>query len=115
MKKTALILILLFNINPVFASSTQEVCIKYEKEIGWSKGYSVEATIISGSDLNTAVGSFSRFKPFSTYAVVFWDQGQASIFELPPLSMGSAPIFETQVKDQEGRTWKIKEGHTFCQ
>ena len=98
-----------------YATTREEVCVKFEKEYGWSKGYAVQATIISGSDLNSAVGSFNRFKPFSTYAVVFWDEDQVSIFELPPHSMGSAPMFETQVKDQEGRSWKIKQGHLFCQ
>ena len=98
-----------------YAATREEVCVKFEKEYGWSKGYAVQATIISGSDLNSAVGSFNRFKPFSTYAVVFWDENQASIFELPPLSTGSAPMFETGVKDQEGRSWKIKQGHLFCQ
>ena len=71
-----------------YAATREEVCVKFEKEYGWSKGYAVQATIISGSDLNSAVGSFNRFKPFSTYAVVFWDENQASIFELPPLSTG---------------------------
>lgn len=98
-----------------YAASREEVCVKYEKEYGWSKGYEVQATIISGSDLNFAVGSFNRFNPLSTYAVVFWDEDQASIFELPALTMGSAPMFETRVKDQEGRLWKIKQGHLFCQ
>jgi hypothetical protein len=97
------------------AASRDEVCVKYEKEYGWSKGYAVEATIISGSDLNSAVGSFSRFRAFGTYAVVFWSQDQATILELPPMSMGSAPMFETQVRDQEGRAWKIKQGHFLCQ
>ncbi len=98
-----------------YAATREEVCVKFEKEYGWSKGYAVQATIISGSDLNSAVGSFNRFRPLSTYALVFWDEDQASIFELPPLSMESAPIFETKVKDQEGRSWKIKQGHLFCQ
>lgn len=101
--------------SPVFAATKEDVCIKYEKEYGWSKGYAVQATIISGSDLNSAVGSYNRFKAFTDYAVVFWDEDQASIFELPALSMGNAPMFETKVKDQEGRTWKIKQGHLFCQ
>lgn len=99
-----------------FAANTKEdVCVKYEKEYGWSKGYAVQATIMSGYDLNSAVGGYSKFKTLSTYAIVFWDDDQASIFELPPLSMGSAPMFETKVTDQEGRTWKIKQGHMFCQ
>ena len=96
------------------AAEKQEACIKYQKDNGWSKGSSVVATIISGSDLNYAVGSFSKYDTFATYAAVFWDKNQASIYKLPPLSMGSLPLFEKEVKDQEDRKWKIKEGHDFC-
>ena len=96
------------------AAERQEACVKYRKDFGWSKGYSVVATVISGSDLNSAVGSFSRFEAFATYGVVFWDKDQSSIYKLPPLSMGSFPIFEQEVEDQEGRKWKVKQGHNFC-
>ena len=101
---------------PAIASAADkaEVCVKFRKDYGWSKGYAVQGTVISGSDLNSAVGSFTRFKSFSTYVVVFWDQDQASIFELPAISMGSIPIFETEVEDQQGRKWKVKEGHLMC-
>lgn len=96
------------------AAERAEACIKYEKEHGWSKSYTVQATVIEGSELNQKVGSYTRFKSFSTYAVVFWGEGQATVLELPSLSMGSLPMFEIEVKDQEGRHWKIKEGHLFC-
>lgn len=97
-----------------FAANKADVCVQYRKDYGWSKGYEVQATVISGSDLNSAVGSFTRFKSFSTYAVVFWDKKEVSIFELPPMTIGSVPTFETEVEDQQGRKWKIKEGHSLC-
>lgn len=97
-----------------YAEERAEICVKYQKDYGWSKGYAVEGIVISGSDLNSAVGSLSRFRQFSTYVVVFWDKDQASIFEMPSSSFGSVPIFETRVEDQEGRMWKIKEGHLLC-
>lgn len=96
------------------AADKAEVCVKYRKDYGWSKGYTVQGTVIDGSDLNSAVGSFSRFKSFSTYVVVFWDRDQASIFELPAMAMGGVPMFETEVEDQQGRKWQIKEGHFMC-
>lgn len=96
------------------SAEKQEACVKYEKESGWSKGYSVEATVISGSELNSAVGSYTRFQSYATYAVVFWDDDQASVLKLPSMSMGSLPMLESVVKDQYGRKWKIKEGNTFC-
>ncbi|MBA3012346.1 MAG: hypothetical protein KKF12_11995 [Proteobacteria bacterium] len=114
MKHIILSFCLIFIFSIASASEKAEVCIKYQKDIGWSKGYAVTGTVINGSDLNSAVGSFSRFKPFPTYVVVFWDKGQASIFELPSVTFGSVPIFATQVEDQEGRLWKMKEGHIFC-
>lgn len=99
---------------PIFSEEDREACVKYRKDFGWSKGYSVVATVISGSDLNSAVGSLSRFELFATYAIIFWDEGQASIYKLPYLSMGRLPTFEQEVEDQDGRKWKIKEGHDFC-
>lgn len=96
------------------AAARADACLKYATEVGWSKGYAVEATVIEGSDLNARVGGSTRFRPFATYAVVFWGEGQATILELPPLSMGSLPMFESDVQDQNGRSWKIKEGHLFC-
>ena len=91
-----------------------DVCVKYETEAGWSKAYKVQANIISGSDLNSAVRSFSRFRPFATYLTIFWDKDEVTILELPAASMGSVPIFETTVKDEQGRRWRVKEGHDFC-
>lgn len=114
MKKFYSLVILLCISFASFAAEKQEACVKYRKDYGWSKGYSVVATVISGSDLNSAVGSFSRFESFATYAVVFWDEGQASIYKLPASSMGTLPMFEQEVEDQEGRRWRIKEGHSFC-
>lgn len=96
------------------ASETESICIKYRKNYGWSKGYAVEGTVMRGSDLNRAVGSFSRFKMFSTYVIVFWDEGEASIFELPHHAFGRVPLLGTVVRDQEGREWRIKKGRFSC-
>lgn len=100
--------------NALAEEKKADVCAKYETEMGWSKGYKVQANIISGADLNEAVRSFSRFRAFSTYLTIFWDKDEVTILELPAMSMGSVPIFETTVKDEAGRRWRIKEGHDFC-
>jgi hypothetical protein len=110
----AALLSLAANPSTAMAAQREEVCIKYQKEYGWSKSYTVIGTVISGSDLNSKVGSLSRFKALSTYVVVFWDDDKATILELPPLSMGSVPMFESEARDQLDRLWKIKQGHTFC-
>jgi hypothetical protein len=106
--------LMLLTPSAVFSAERAEACLKYETEYGWSKGYTVTATVLDGFELNEKVGSLSRFKSFSTYAVVFWGEGQATILELPALSMGSLPMFEQEVDDQQGRRWKVKEGHFFC-
>ena len=97
-----------------FPAEREDICIKYKKDYGWSNGYSVQGTVMSGSDLNSAVSSLTRFKIFSTYVVVFWDEGEASIFEMPSISLGSVPMLEQEVEDQYGRKWKIKKGHFLC-
>src|SRR4051794_35887515 len=69
------------------AAEREEICAKYQKQDGWwSKDYAVEGTVISGSDLNSKVGSLTRFKNFSTYVVIFWADDQATILELPAMA-----------------------------
>lgn len=96
------------------AAEREEVCVKYRQDFGWSNGYRVIGNVMSGSELNRAVRSLTRYRSFSTYVVVFWDEGQASIFELPSGSMGNVPMFEREVEDQYGRKWRIKRGHSLC-
>ena len=96
------------------ASEKKEACVKYRKDFNWSKGYSVIATVISGSDLNQAVGSLNRFQSFATYAVVFWTEGQATILQLPSYGMGSLPMLDQEVEDQGGRKWTIRAGNISC-
>ena len=117
MKNILLTLILLFGVessNLLLATEKVEVCIQYLEEYGWSKRYAVEGSIISGSALNSAVDSFTRFNVLSTYLVVFWNKDEASIFELPSSTFGYVPLFETEVEDQYGRIWKIRKGHLLC-
>ncbi len=109
-----IIILLFFSTLILYASKKEDACVKYKTQTGWSKGYSVKATVMSGSDLNSAVGDLSRFKMFSTYAIVFWDKEKATILELPALSLGSIPMFEKEVKAQDDSIWKIKEGNLLC-
>lgn len=95
-----------------FAKEQVEACLKYSTREGWSRAYSVNAKVLDGMDLNDAVGSYSRFKSFATYAVVFWGQGEASIFELP--YRHDLPFYYIEVKDQTGRLWQIREGGGYC-
>ena len=83
----------------------QEVCAKYRTRSGWSQGYTVTATVINGSDLNAETGSYS-YEPYATYAVIFWDRGEASVLELQSYS-GEITAYETSATDQQGRSWKV--------
>ncbi|MNW14744.1 hypothetical protein D3C71_2130560 [compost metagenome] len=69
---------------------------------------------MSGSDLSSATGNYTRFKSFTTYAVIFWDKDQTTILELPSASLGGVPMFTTSVKDQENREWQISKSGGFC-
>jgi hypothetical protein len=97
-----------------FAAHKEAACVKYAVDYGWSHPYEVQAEVISGMDLNTAVGSYTRFKSYATYAVVFWGQGQASIFQLPAYSLDQLPMIATQVQDQDGRLWEISADNGVC-
>ena len=73
--------------------------------LGWSDGYKVNATIISGSELNTRTKSFN-YNSYSTYVVVFWEVGQASILELDYYS-GYISSYGQLATDQRGRRWQV--------
>lgn len=81
------------------------LCVKYKAEYGWSTGYSVDASIMKGSILNQKTGTF-KYNLFSTYVVVFWAQGEATIIELA-YYFGSLTAIPTNGKDQYGREWQV--------
>ncbi len=67
---------------PVASATEREtVCVRYQKESGWSSGYKVQATVLSGVELNQATKSL-RYNALAKYVVVFWDRGEASVLEL---------------------------------
>lgn len=91
--------------------SRLNLCIKYQAQYGWSNGYSVNASIMKGSVLNQKTGTFN-YNYLSTYVVVFWAQGEATIIELAYFfgSFSAIPISGT---DQSGRTWQVAQTD-FC-
>lgn len=85
------------------------VCAKYEVEYGWSKGYKVEATFTSGSELNSATRTFD-YSALSKYVVIFWDKDEVSIIEMSFPYLGPIGL---EGKDQRGRKWEIAKT-SFC-
>ncbi|NWD33197.1 hypothetical protein HX793_25740 [Pseudomonas reactans] len=98
----------------VNAAENEKVCVKYKKEYGWSQAYEVNAKVLSGSDLMAATGNYSRYRSYATYAVIFWDKGEATILEMPASSMGDVPTFNSTVKDMDGRDWQLSQSNGFC-
>lgn len=91
------------------AEEQVKICAKYEAQYGWSKGYSVEATKLSGMELNEKTGTF-KFNSLATYVAIFWDKDQVSLIRLmwPFLT----PVAQDG-EDMRGVKWKIAETD-FC-
>jgi len=85
------------------ASERSVVCAKYRTQYGWSKSYSVEATIAKGSELNQATSSLN-YEAFSSYVVIFWKKDEVSLIKMDFPYLG--PVGQSG-EDQEGRKWEV--------
>lgn len=83
----------------------EKLCVKYETRSGWSKGYHVDVNTLKGSELNRRTNSWD-YKSYSTYAVIFWSNDQASIIELSYFT-GSFSAYATNGVDQSGSKWRL--------
>lgn len=81
------------------AAERAVVCAKE----GNGQSYRIEATVITGQELNSATRSIN-YTPYSKYVVIFWQQNQASVIELDLPYLG---VFDADGKDQQGRRWKV--------
>jgi hypothetical protein len=95
--------------------------VKYEKEYGWSKTYNVEVTFMTGYELNTATSSY-KYSSSSTYAIIFWGEGQATVIKLTSIlycgrevdcRCVQGRVSDMQGHDQDGDKWNICLG-SFC-
>ena len=86
----------------------ERVCAKYEST---GKAYQVDATVATGTDLNNATHTFN-YDAFETYAVIFWDQGQASVIKLE-YSFGNISPIGSDGTDQQGNRWNVSTS-SFC-
>ena len=99
----------------VFAEYTQTCKVKYKRNYDWSDYYTVDVHFYSGRELNNATKSFN-YDSFSTYAIVFWSNDQATVMKLSSfMGCGSAITqscisnkpWNLEGEDQEGRNWEI--------
>ena len=88
---------------PGHASEKVTVCARYSTSSGWSKGYSVQATVMKGTELIQATGSFD-YVSYATYVVIFWDKDETSVIQLDFPALSAVPM---QGKDQQGRKWEV--------
>lgn len=88
------------------ASEREQVCVR---EDGGFQTYIMQATVLSGSELNAATSSFN-YQPFSQYVVVFWAPGQASVLRL---SFPILTFVAQNAVDQYGRQWMVSAG-MYC-
>lgn len=99
------------DLNVVQEPTQQQLCVKYETEDGWSKGYSVNVTIIKGSELNRRTKTYN-YSSYSTYAVIFWGDDQASVIKLSYYT-GSIGVYGVSGTDAQGREWKLAKNR-YC-
>jgi hypothetical protein len=114
MKIALPVLFLLVCAEPALARYREACIVRFESQNGWSTAYKVDCNYITGSELNSATSTF-KYDGFATYAVVFWDHGQATVIKLKGyftcgLEAGEGCVTSyTQILglDQEGRNWKV--------
>lgn len=109
--KIGLVLVILSFISGAHAKETKDICAKYQTSSSWSKSYAVETTLYSGSELNQAVGSFSKYRPLDLYAVIFWSGNQASVIKLKS-PMGTT-LVNQKGEDQNGRNWSLTDSRSI--
>ena len=106
-----IILSFLFSYHVFADYEVLDVCATYSNS---GKSYKVEAKIFSGRELNRRTRTF-KYSSFSTYAIIFWSNDQATVIKLGNVIGGRiSEIGSNTGVDQQGRPWSIKKGHRFC-
>lgn len=96
------------------AYEVKNICAKYQTQQGWSKAYELQAQIYSEQEYFEAIGQSSLFANFFTsYVVIWWDYGQASVIKLDGMYSGSLLFSPTGV-DQGGRQWRVADYSPSC-
>jgi hypothetical protein len=112
----ALMSLMIFLFNEGLSAKYVQTCkVKYKKEYGWSQYYTVEVTFMSGAELNKATSTFG-YDGFSTYAIVFWGQGAATVIKISSYTGCGTEVKQSCIanniinlagKDQDGDIWEV--------
>lgn len=82
------------------------------------RDYTVEATFMTGMELERATRDWGRWDGLGNYAIIFWDQGQVTIIKLNELIIGGLEMryenlrlytmgFPLTGSDQRDHRWRI--------
>lgn len=91
------------------SAETVQVCATY---VSTGKSYKVSASVIKGSELNTRTRTLD-YEVFSTYAIITWSEGQASVIKLNTITGGISAL-GTVGQDQKGRQWRLSTSTLLC-
>ena len=116
MKKIILIISLFLTFSSVLEAKYVQTCeVKYLSSDGWSDYYTVDVTFMTGSELNEATSSID-YSSLSTYGIVFWGDGKATIIEISSIvfcgnkatkSCITSHALNIEGESQDGRSWEI--------
>ena len=82
---------------------SQKMCVKYQVNYLWSKGYYVNAYLEKGNIINSKVSSLA-LEDNSTYVVIFWNSENVSLIKI---TQDSASALEQEGVDLRGLRWRI--------
>jgi len=99
----AIVLGLIVAAGSAHASERVAVCARYGVQDGYSHGYTVDATLTNGRELDQATGTFN-YDALATYVVIFWSQDEVSVIRMDWNTLSAIPLNGT---DQRGRQWQI--------
>jgi len=89
--------------------------VKYQQQYGWSRKYTVEVSFMSGYELNQVTSSFN-YDGYAKYAIIFWQQNQATVIKLSSMLICGMEItcdcientlMDLQGYDQDGDKWNL--------
>ena len=101
------------NSHKLFSYEVIDVCAKY---LNTNKGYLVEANIYGGDELNERTNSYN-YDFYSTYAVIWWAQGQATVIKITVFVSNHSlrgSYFPVRGHDQQGYPWSVQSCSGYC-
>ena len=90
-----------------FAAEQMKICATPAN----GRTYTVDATVLTGMELNQKTGSF-KYTSYAKYAAIFWKDHEATLIELE--LPGIINVYDVHGIDQEGRAWTVTMNTGVC-